>query len=261
MWNFVNQCQEWLAQSPSAMAYLVDERKLTPATILSERLGYFPRWATYHLKPGEPSDLYSLKGRIIVPILSEFGDVVMGIAGRVPDPKVKGWWNTHFRKSSYLYGFDSARREMFIKNKAYVFEGYFDRIALAQHGLVNSVAAMSTNLGIRRIGLVARYCEQMCLCFDTDLNDAGFLGLLKTFVDLHDIGIGVQPTAWQLTMIKLPVKVDPDEFVCEHGLDAFLALEQPIPEKLLKESCRAHDELKWRLWERQRKAKEGEKTV
>lgn len=255
MLSFVSQCQEWLSQSPEAMSYL-DGRNLTAATIAAVRLGYFPKKARFTPDEGDSPELIrqleKLRGRVIVPVFSEFGKVV-GIAGRIPDPAVKGWWNTSFSKASHLYGFDLARKSIYDHNKGYIFEGYFDKIMMGQHGLENSVAAMSTNVGVRRIGLMARYCDRLCICFDTDQNDSGLLGMFRTLADMYAIGIGRQPSSWKLTMIQLPMRVDPDEFVCQYGLDAFLALEKPLSEDLLKNAEKAHEQLKWRMKDRKSK--------
>jgi DNA primase catalytic core len=244
MLSFVEQCQQWLSESPAVMDYLMERRHLTPESIKESKIGYFPVNAHYPFPP--KAQELKLKNRITVPIFSEFGKVV-GIAGRIPDPKEKGWWNTSFSKSSHLYGFSDARQSIFKNNKAYVFEGYLDRIVLSQNGLANSVAAMSTNLGIRRLGLLSRYCDQLCLCFDTDQNEAGFAGCLRTLADMYMMGIGIPPSSWKITMITLPVKVDPDDFVFQNGLDAFLALEKPISEQQLKVAGKAYELLKYRL--------------
>ena len=233
-----------------AMAYLKG-RGMTEATISEFKIGYFPKQTKFISEVNNQPELNKLRGRIIVPIFSEFGKIV-GIAGRVPDASVKGWWNTSFSKSSHLYGFNVARKAMYDQNKGYIFEGYFDRIMLAQYGLTNSVGAMSTNVGVRRIGLMARYCDRLCICFDTDQNDSGLLGMFRTLADMYAIGIGRQPSTWELTMIQLPVKVDPDEFVCQFGLNAFLALEKPLSEDLLKNAEKAHAQLKWRMAERKK---------
>jgi len=255
MWEFVQQCQAWLAQSPKAMSYLVDVRHLTPKAIADAKIGYYPESESFPQRPGYPRELGCLKGRIVVPILSEFGKVVVACAGRPPDPKAKGaWWNTARQglKSSHLYGLSEARTEMFRRNKAYVFEGYMDRIVLSQHGLPNGVAAMSTSVGIRRLGLIARYCDRVCLCFDADKNDSGQLGTLRTLADMETIGVGVFP--WRVTMIQLPKGEDPDDFVHRHGLAAFLSLERPVERKLLETAEQAYELLKLRIWDRKRRA-------
>jgi len=248
MKSFLAKCQSWLLEDESVMSYLLDERGMNRKSIAASGIGFFPPKVPFTINPNDPKEWIKLRGRIVVPIRSEFGQLV-AMAGRVPDPKEKGWWNTSFVKSSHLYGFDMARRLIFEKNKAYLFEGYFDRIIMAQHGLENSVAVMGTNLGLRRIGMLARYCTRVCVCFDTDKNKAGFLGCLKTLADMYSVGIGRQPSPWEVTMIRLPVGEDPDDFVSKHGLDAFFALEEEIPQEKLETAEKAHEALKWQLKE------------
>jgi len=248
MVSFVAQCQTWLAEDQSVMSYLMDNRHMNKASIASSGIGFFPYKAQFTPTSNDQKELHKMRGRIIIPIRSEFGQLV-GIAGRVPDPKEKGWLNTSFTKSAHLYGFDAARKHIFEKNKVYLFEGYFDRIIMAQHGLDNSSAVMGTNLGLRRIGMIARYCTRVCVCFDTDSNKAGFLGCLKTLADMYSVGIGRQPSPWEVTMIRLPVGEDPDDFVFKNGIDAFFALEEEIPQVKLETAEKAHEALKWQLKE------------
>lgn len=245
MLPFVSQCQEWLWENKGALSYLVDQRHMTPDSIIESGVGYFPSRAPFSGDWMKADDVAQMRGRIVVPIYSEFGSLV-GMASRATDPNKKGWWNTRFPKASHLYGFNVARKSIFEHNKAYVFEGYFDRIIMAQYGLQNSVAVMSSSLAIRRVGMLARYCEKLCLCFDTDENDSGFLGVLKSLADMYSVGIGSAHSNWELTMVKLPKGEDPDEFTIKNGLDAFLSLERSIPEEKLKLAGRAHDELKWK---------------
>jgi DNA primase len=169
-------------------------------------------------------------GRITVPIRSEFGDVI-GIAVRSVKPEDKGWWNTSFDKAKNIFLFDKARKEIYAQNKAYIFEGYMDGICLSQEGLWNSVVMMGTNLGLRKISLISRYCDRICLCFDNDPNNAGLIGQLKTLSDLNMLGFT------NVSKINMPTKgTDPDEFVLAEGLDSFLDLEVEVSMKELKES-------------------------
>lgn len=215
-------------------------------------LGYCPSDAK--ISRDYPSEFQSLKGRITVPIFSEFDELV-GIACRAPNRKIKGWWNTSFIKSSHLYGFNDARKHIFKLNKGYIYEGYLDRIILAQFGMPNGVAVMSSSLGMRQVGLLARYCDEVCLVFDTDANDAGRLGMLKTLCELHTVGFGRKPfdlvdkgsICRNISMIKMPVGVDPDEFVIKEGLAAFLALERPLSVEQMVMSKAAYEDLKQRM--------------
>ena len=143
-----------------------------------------------------------------------------------------------FRKEHHFFMFDKARRHIFEKNKAYIFEGYLDSLMLSQVGLLNSVAIMGTSLGYRKIGLLARYCDEVCLCFDNDANDAGLMGQLKSMSDLHSFGFGT------VSKVVLPQGVDPDEFVVQNSLDAFLEREEKITEKDMKDAMRKYDFLR-----------------
>jgi DNA primase len=259
MLDFVSYCRKALLTDQAALRYLTQERHVSMASVEAFGLGFCPSNPDFDMRGRRELD--ALRGRITVPIYSEFGRLVC-IAGRVPDPKVKGWWNTQFVKSSHLYGFNHARQHIFMRNKGYVFEGYLDRIILAQCGLPNSVAVMSADLGMRRVGLLARYCDRLCLCFDTDANDAGLLGLLKSLEQLYSVGFGTNPAldaqdgmmSPSLSMIRLPVGVDPDEFVMKEGLDAFLSLEKPLSIQQLKAAGAAVEALKERMRLKRRNA-------
>ena len=159
-----------------------------------------------------------MRRKIIVPVYSEFGGTV-GVAVRSPDPSLKGWWNSRFEKQSNLFGFNDARRSMFLQDKAYLFEGYMDVIVVNQDGLLNACGLMGTALGYRRIGLLKRYCNKVCLCFDSDANQAGQMAQDRSVYELSRFEFD------SISKIDLPIGVDPDEFVVQNGLDEFLALE------------------------------------
>jgi len=222
-------------------------------------LGFCPTNTSFRR---DHKELEKLKGRIIVPIFSEFGELV-GIAGRVPDKTVKGWWNTSFNKSSHLYGFNWARKHIFKNNKGYLIEGYLDRIILAQNCLINSVAVMSSSLGMRRVGLMARYCDEICVCFDTDQNNAGLAGMLKTLSELHQVGFGRKPSdqidsesvCENVSMIKMPVGVDPDVYVLDNGLEKFLSLETKLSVRQMMAADAAHAELQEKMRKSQKRNK------
>ena len=226
---FVNECGLviWSDTDEAAEAanYLTEIRGLTPETVRDHGLGFCPSEGSLvrrHFPPKTHRFNSIMKGRITVPICSEFG-VVQGVAVRSYNPKEKGWWNTRFDKAKHLFLFDKARESIYRQNKAYVFEGYMDGLCLFQEGLTNSVVMMGTNLGLRKISLLARYCDCICLCFDNDPNDAGLLGQYRTLADLNLIGFK------NVYRINMPAtSVDPDEFVLEHGIDGFLDLEKKV---------------------------------
>lgn len=107
-----------------------------------------------------------------------------------------------------------------------------DALVMRQNGLNNCCAIMGTSLGYRRIGLLARYCANICLCFDTDANAAGQMGQLKSIADLAALGYGT--TFGSISVVDLPEGVDPDEFVTAEGLHSFLGRERVLSPRELE---------------------------
>ena len=243
---FAKQCQDNLFGSESdcknALKYLVEERGLLVEFVKQAELGFcrkrqeVPGEDTWELK--DPKDRIGLenkkmKGRIIVPVKTEFGKIV-GFGARSPDPKEGGWWNTKFDKYNNMFLFDVSRKNMFSEDKVYLVEGYMDALVLKQEGLSNVCSVMGTALGYRRIGLIKRYCNDVCICFDSDANEAGQRARDKSVYELSVFNFG------RISTIDLPVKVDPDDFVIKNGLNELLELERDLTKKEIKEAVARH---------------------
>jgi DNA primase len=206
-----------------ARNYLLGSRGLSDETIRHFRIGFCSyEQALPGSTEGELKTNRGLLGKITVPICSEFGDVV-AIGARSPSPARKGWFNTVFDKSNHLFMMESARRYIFEQNKAYVSEGYLDGYIPWQFGLRNMCCVMGTSVGVRKISLLARYCERVCLCFDTDSNQSGQKAQRKSLGEMAALGIEA------ISRIDLPMGSDPDTFVRENGLEGFLDLERRVP--------------------------------
>lgn len=205
--------------SEQALNYLHVERGLSDSTIRELSMGFCAPGDDVPDKD-DPANR-NLRGKVIIPIRAEFGETV-AFAARAPDPEVKGWFNTRFRKLSHLFMFDKARKHIFNKNRAYIFEGYFDSILPWQAGLRNVCSAMGTRLGMRRIGLLARYCDSMCVCFDADANGEGQKAQERTIAHMGSIGVE------NVFRIDLPIGVDPDCLVVKEGIGGLLALERKV---------------------------------
>ncbi len=102
-----------------------------------------------------------------------------------------------------------------------------DALIAFQQGVSNTVSIMGTSLQYRRVGLLSRYCDRFCLCFDVDEagNEAGQDAQKKAIAELAMYGVE------NISQIKLPEGVDPDEFILKNGADAFFALEQNVTEE------------------------------
>lgn len=178
---------------------------------------------------------FFLSGRLIIPVYDEFDECV-GLATRKPTfKKGETWWNlpTPFYKGKHLYLLNKARRSMIEKNKVYLVEGYMDALYLRQEKLQNTCGIMGTALTLRKIGLLSRYCSNICICFDVDKNNAGQEAAHKAICQLHRLNF-----CDSISIINtLPVGVDPDEYVRKNGLDSFLAHEKILNDNDIREIC------------------------
>lgn len=241
--EFSKQCQESLFSQDkdcqNALKYLVEKRGLLIEFIKQSCLGYcredqeVPGEKTWNYSDAFGFENKHLKGRLIVPLKSEFGGIV-GFAARKPNSEDLGWWNTKFDKYNHMFLFDSSRKYIFLQNKAYLEEGYIDALVLKQEGLLNNCGLMGTALGYRRIGLLKRYCNDICLCFDSDANEAGQRARDRSIYEVGTFDFG------HISIIDLPIGEDPDEFVLKNGLDEFLELERDLTKKEIKQAKERH---------------------
>lgn len=114
------------------------------------------------------------RGRLMFPISDARGQI-MGFSARVigkersSEPKYINTPQTEiFSKGSLLFGLNVAKDEIRKKNEAVLVEGEFDVIAAHQVGISNVVASKGTALTEMQVGLLARLCENVALCFDSD---------------------------------------------------------------------------------------------
>ena len=236
--RFVKECQVALwsqrEDCQAALSYLMNERGLSEALLRSLEIGYCTKQQTLPVM----SDGWSprpIVDKIIVPIRAEFGELV-SFAGRSPDPSIKGWWNGRFDKQNHLFLLHNARRAIRQRNKVYLLEGYMDAMTMHQEGLDNACSLMGLLLGYRRVGLLKRYCNRVCLCFDTDVNESGQKAQNRAIAELSRYKFET------ISKIELPLKIDPDEFVLQHGIEEYLGLEIILPPSEIKRHVRAYKE-------------------
>ncbi|MDR2353080.1 MAG: toprim domain-containing protein [Deltaproteobacteria bacterium] len=126
-----------------------------------------------------------------------------------------------YKKGNLLYGYSSARPYLKPMESVFVVEGYFDVITLVAKGFKNVVAAMGTALTQTQVNLLKGDVREIFLLFDGD--EAGREAAKKALPKLLNAEI-------EGKVITLPPNEDPDSFLRNHDLDAFLALaEQATP--------------------------------
>jgi DNA primase len=192
------------------------------------------------------------RGRIVFPIRTPGGGIA-GFGGRTfggeeedAAPKYLNSPDTPvFRKNRTLYGLHESKETIRGDRTALIVEGYFDVIALHQHGFKNVVASMGTALTSDHVGILRRegFCETLVFCFDPDAAGEGAArrggamllekyqqaGLpekwrggkeLTTLLEMGGPGGG----AWNrmaLRVVVLPSGFDADSYVRSRGAESF----------------------------------------
>ncbi len=155
------------------------------------------------------------RNRIILPI-HDISNQIVGFGGRVLDDSLPKYLNSPetllYNKRRSLYGLNLAKKELRETGRVYIVEGYFDLIALWQHGIKNVVATLGTSLTKEHVQLLKGLATEMILLFDSDTagEKAARRGL--------DLFMKEEVVA---KVMVLPDGYDPDSFIFEKGLENF----------------------------------------
>lgn len=249
--KFIDKCHTTLGRNDSrevnnAFDYLT-ERKLNKRTLTHHKIGYCPwdaKIPTAIKEIGKAPDSkrnvdysYCIRGRIIVPIFSEFGIPVAFATRRPTFEQGYSWWNTPFTKGNHLFLLDKARRHVFDGNMIHIVEGYIDALMLWQEGLKTVVGLMGTKLTFRKVGLIARYCNNVCFCLDTDKNNSGQKAKNKSVAIMHKLSCYEDLASIDLPLPDDADSEDPANFVCQHGIDEYLKLQKTMPISEIRDIC------------------------
>lgn len=228
--------KEQLKQSPKAIEYLKG-RGLTGEIAARYGLGYAPDdWQglqgvfddydspalvecglVIQNEQGRRYDRF--RDRIMFPIQDQRGNVI-GFGGRVlgqGEPKYLNSPETPlFEKGRELYGLPQARKAIQEHDMVLVVEGYMDVVGLAQSGVENVVATLGTAATGTNVQRLIKLADRIVFCFDRD--SAGDRAARRAMeVSLEHLVDGKS-----VEILQLDGTQDPDEFVREHGRDAFM---------------------------------------
>jgi len=227
-------------EAKKAQSYL-KKRRITPEIIERFHLGYAPTgWEglaglfskkripqAIALKSGlivprkNKSGFYDrFRGRIMFPIF-DMSVQVIAFGGRVMDDTMPKYMNSPetplYSKGRSLYGIHLARNKCREANTVYIVEGYFDLLALHQHGIENTVATLGTALTPEHVRILKGFVGtegKVVLVYDSD--EAGLKAALRS-IEIFDKGyVNAQ-------ILVLPAGHDPDSYIFESGADAFIA--------------------------------------
>ena len=238
---FYTKNLENTSEGKVARAYLED-RGLTKAVIEQFGIGYAPSGGDIllrQLKTKYPDKLLVESGlisrdqnggrlfdrfrrRITFPIANESGKIVAFGCRALGDdmPKYLNSPETPiYSKSNVLYHLDRAKDALRRSDFAILVEGYMDAIAVARAGISNVVASCGTALAEPQIKLLSRFTHRVIVNYDPDT--AGQTATERSISLLLE-------QDYEVRVLALPGKADPDKFIREQGKDAYI--------KLLKES-------------------------
>ncbi|MFT4060022.1 MAG: DNA primase [Legionella sp.] len=168
------------------------------------------------------------RNRIMFPIHDRHGRII-GFGGRVLDADQKPKYlnspeTVIFQKSRELYGLHQVLSHKQPLDYIIIVEGYMDVIALAQHGIMNTVATLGTATSTYHIQLLAKHTSSVVFCFDGDEagKQAAWRGLESSLPHLNQ-GLDAR-------FMFLPDGHDPDSLIRTEGKEQFLyRLKQAIP--------------------------------
>ncbi len=214
----------------------INKRALTKETVTHFGLGYAPdEWDALvkHLKTlgyneqelvafnlarmssrGRAIDAF--RNRLMFPIIDLRGNVV-GFGGRVLDDSKPKYVNTSdtivFNKTNELFALNFAKNAG--TRRLILCEGYMDVIALHQAGFTEAVAGLGTSFTRQQALLLARYADEVLLCFDAD--EAGQKATKRALAILDE-------TTLRVRVLKISGGKDPDEIIRTHGRGAMAAV-------------------------------------
>jgi DNA primase len=117
-----------------------------------------------------------------------------------------------YTKSTVLYHLDRAKEALRQSDFAVLVEGYLDAIAVARAGIANVVASCGTSLAEPQIKLLGRFTRRVIVNYDPDT--AGQAATERSIALLLE-------SEFDVRVLALPGKADPDKFLKEQGVDAY----------------------------------------
>ncbi len=156
------------------------------------------------------------RNRVMFPIF-DITRQVIGFGGRVMDDTKPKYLNSPetpvYNKSRSLYGVHAAKDKCRETGTVYIVEGYFDLLALHQHGFANAVATLGTSLTLEHVRMLKRgFAKKAFLVFDSDA--AGIKAAQRAVSLFLNEGMDA-------AVIVLREGYDPDSYLFEFGADAF----------------------------------------
>jgi DNA primase len=158
------------------------------------------------------------RDRVMFPIF-DVSMQVIGFGGRDMGDSLPKYLNSPetlvYNKSRSLYGIHQAKNPCRQAESVFIVEGYFDLLAMHQHGMTNSVATLGTSLTLEHIRILKGLIGQsgkIILVYDSD--NAGIRAAERS-IEVFDKGhVDAQ-------ILILDTGYDPDSYLFKFGTEAF----------------------------------------
>ena len=156
--------------------------------------------------------------RLMFPLSNE-GDYVVGFSGRrLSNDKTEAKYINSpetevFTKSKTLFHFAEAKKAVRSENHLILYEGYMDVIAAYKAGIKSGIASMGTSLTDQQVYMLRRITKNIIINYDGD--DPGVHAEERATRMFNQIG------GFNLGIVVLPEKLDPDEFVKKYGIEKY----------------------------------------
>ncbi len=121
-----------------------------------------------------------------------------------------------FNKRQVLFNLDKARSDIRKNGEVVLFEGFMDVIAAWQAGIKTGLASMGTSLTAQQIQQMEKLTKELVFCYDGD--NAGFEATNRGIELLR------QNSRLGLSVVVVPEKLDPDEYLRKYGEASFQEL-------------------------------------
>ena len=230
-------------EAARAREYLTG-RGVTPETIAKFRIGYAPddfNDMRDRLKPhfgeeamrasglfsskeqadGTQGQLYArFRKRITFPIANEQGKTIAFTARALDSDEKSGpkYMNSPetalYTKGQVLFNLDKAKADMRTNDFALLVEGQMDCISVYMAGIRNVLATSGTAFTEMQVRLLSRFTKRVVVNFDPD--QAGANAAEKSIALLTE-------EDFEVKVIALEGGLDPDRYVREHGIQAYMA--------------------------------------
>ena len=224
-----NFYQHFLVRDKTALEYVFRKRRLSKEIVQEFKIGYAPKgqrtlvdflqkkgFALDEIRDAGMTNRFGgdiFRDRMVI-ALQDISGAPVGFTGRLltESDNAPKYLNTPqtllYDKSNNVFGLSQAKNEIRKAGFAVVVEGNMDVISSHQAGIKNVVATAGTAITARHLKTIARFSNDIRLCFDADA--AGINATERAIKLAQEVGVELSIIALNQTSSNAK---DPDELI------------------------------------------------